>query len=25
VRVSVGTMDQNRRFFADLDAVLAEL
>jgi histidinol-phosphate aminotransferase len=24
VRVSVGTMDQNRRFFADLDAVLAE-
>jgi histidinol-phosphate aminotransferase len=24
IRVSVGTMDQNRRFFADLDAVLAE-
>ena len=24
VRVSVGTMEQNRRFFADLDAVLAE-
>ena len=24
LRVSVGTMDQNRRFFADLDAVLGE-